>query len=151
MAQRFARVATLVVVIAGVVAAQVTFEKDTIKTSAGNLEITFIGHGTLMFELGGKVIHVDPVGRSADYSKLPKADLILITHEHGDHFDPNAIATLRTEKTVILIPGSIAERVPGGTVMKNGDVKTVEGLKIEAVPAYNIVHMRSEGNPYHPK
>ena len=35
--------------------------------------------------------------------------------------------------------------------MKNGDVKTVQGFKIEAVPAYNLVHMRSKGVPYHPK
>lgn len=151
MVNRFVRVAAFVVLIAVVAAAQGTYETDIIKTSAGNLEISFIGHGTLLFAFGGKVIHVDPVGRSADYSKLPKADIILITHEHGDHFDPNAIATLRTDKTVLLIPDSLAQRVQGGTIMKNGDVKTIEGLKIEAVPAYNLVHMRSEGNPYHPK
>jgi L-ascorbate metabolism protein UlaG (beta-lactamase superfamily) len=44
-----------------------------------------------------------------------------------------------------------AEKVSGGIVMKNGDVKTVAGLKIEAVPAYNIVHKRSGGQPFHPK
>ena len=63
-------------------AAQEKLETDVIKTSAGNLEITFIGHGTLMFTFGGKVIHIDPWTQLADYSKLPKADLILATHEH---------------------------------------------------------------------
>jgi len=151
MLRTFVTVAAVVLIAAGVVAAQGTYEQDTIKTSAGNLEITFIGHGTLMFAFGGKVIHVDPVGRSADYSKMPKADIILITHEHGDHFDPNAIQMLRTDKTVLVLTETCAQRVQGGTVMKNGDVKTIEGLKIEAVPAYNLVHMRSEGNPFHPK
>ena len=151
MRRRLVAVSAIMMMAAGVTAAQATFEKDTVKTSGGDLEITFVGHGTLMFTFGGKVIHVDPVGRSADYSKMPKADLILITHEHGDHFDPNAIEAILTGKTVILIPGSLSERVPGGTVMKNGDSKTVDGLKIEAVPAYNLVHMRSPGNPYHPK
>ena len=61
---------------AGVVNAQGKFEQDVIKTGAGDLTITFIGHGTLMFAFGGKVIHVDPVGQFADYGKLPKADLI---------------------------------------------------------------------------
>ena len=70
-----------------VLAAQEKFETDIIKTSVGDLEITFIGHGTLMFNFGGKVIHVDPWSRLADYSKMPKADFILLTHEHRDHLD----------------------------------------------------------------
>ena len=131
--------------------AQEGFEQDIIKTSAGDLKITFIGHGTLMFTFGNKIIHIDPVGRYADYTKLPKADLILVTHEHGDHLDPEAIEILRTENTELVLTEICSERVKSGMVMKNGDVKTVQGLKIEAVPAYNIVHMRSEGVPYHPK
>ena len=126
------------------------FEQDIIKTSAGDLKITFIGHATLMFTFGGKTIHVDPVSAEADYTDMPKADLILITHEHGDHFDPAVIETLRKEGTQIVLTKACTERVEG-IVMSNGDVKTVEGLKIEAVPAYNIVHERSAGNPFHPK
>jgi len=126
------------------------FEQDIIRTSAGNLKITFIGHGTLMFTFGGKTIHVDPVSREADYTDMPKADLILLTHEHGDHLDPAAIKTIRKEGTQLVLTKACAERVEG-LVMANGDVKTVQSLKIEAVPAYNIVHMRSAGNPFHPK
>lgn len=127
------------------------FEQDIIKTSAGNLRIICIGHGTLMFIFDGKVIHVDPVGREADYSKMPKADLILVTHEHGDHLDPQAIKILQKEGTQLVLTETCAERITGGIVMQNGDVRTVQGLKIEAVPAYNIVHMRSGNNPFHPK
>ncbi len=128
-----------------------TFETEVVKTAGGKLEITFIGHGTLMFTFGGKIIHVDPFSRLADYSKLPQADLILLTHEHRDHLDIKALDRLRTDKTKIILTENCAQQVNGGIIMQNGDVRTVDGLKIEAVPAYNLVHMRSEGVPYHPK
>ena len=126
------------------------FEQDIIKTGTGDLRIIFIGHGTLMFTFGGKTIHVDPVGGEADYAGMPRADIILLTHEHGDHLDPKAIEILRKDGTQLVLTKTCAERV-AGLVMANGDVQTVQGMKIEAVPAYNIVHMRSAGNPFHPK
>ena len=126
------------------------FEQDIIKTSAGDLKISFIGHGTLMFTFNGKTIHVDPVSREADYTEMPKADIILITHEHGDHLDTKAIENIRNDGTQIVLTQACAKRVTG-LVMANGDVQTVQGIRIEAVPAYNIVHMRSAGNPFHPK
>ena len=127
------------------------FEKDIFKTSKGELAITFIGHGTLMMEFNGKVIHIDPVSRYADYTKLPKADLILITHEHGDHLDPKTINLLQKESTEVVLTNICSEKYTGTEIMKNGDSGTFAGLNIEAVPAYNIKHMRSGGNPYHPK
>ena len=126
------------------------FEQDIIKTSAGDLKITFIGHGTLMFAFDGKIIHVDPVSREANYADMPKADLILITHEHGDHLDPKVIKMLRKEGTDLVLTEACMKKV-AGIVMHNGDIKTIQGLRIEAVPAYNIVHMRSARNPFHPK
>lgn len=131
--------------------AQSSFETDTIKTSQGDLKITFIGHGTVMFNFGGKVIHVDPWGKLADYSKLPKADLILLTHEHPDHLDQDAIKKIKSDKTAVILTKKCAEKLKGGQVMGNGDVKTAAGLKIEAVPAYNLVHKRDSGQPFHPK
>ncbi len=141
----------LLMVGAGVVQAAPPFGEDVIKTAAGDLKITFIGHGTLMFTFGGKVIHVDPVGQYADYAKLPKADLILITHEHGDHLDPQAVARLRQPDTPVVLTQAAAAQMPGGLVMANGEVKTVAGLSIEAVPAYNLVHKRESGEPFHPR
>ena len=127
------------------------YEEDNITTSQGELKITFIGHGTLMLRFKDKIIHVDPVGRYADYSLLPKADIILVTHEHRDHLDTKAIKKILTKKTEIILTKKCMKQVDSGIIMKNGDVKIVHGLKIEAVPAYNIVHMRSEGKPFHPK
>lgn len=127
------------------------FEEDIIKTSAGDLKITFIGHGTLMFTFGGKIIHIDPVLREADYNKMPKADLVIVTHEHRDHLDLEAIKVIRKKETKTVLTEICAKEVEDGIVMKNGDVETVGGLKIEAVPAYNIVHKRQGDVPFHPK
>ncbi len=128
-----------------------SFNVDTIKTSAGNLEITFIGHASLMFVFNGKIIHVDPIMREGDYNKMPKADIILVTHEHGDHLDPEAINAIRTKETAVVLTERCSEKVKGGIVLKNGDGDTVKGVAIEAVPAYNIVSKRANGEPFHPK
>ncbi|MGB8953616.1 MAG: MBL fold metallo-hydrolase [Candidatus Aminicenantales bacterium] len=125
------------------------FEEDIISTSQGDLRITLIGHATVMFTFGGKTIYVDPISSLADYSQFPKANLILITHDHGDHLDPKAIQTLRMPESSLIYSEKCAEKVPNGIIMKNGDKKTLQGIVIEAVPAYNIVHMRSERVPYH--
>ena len=153
--------AALGLALAGAAFAQETrraqmFEEDTIKTSAGELKITFIGHASLMFTCGGKVVYVDPVtapspSRKVDYSTMPKADLILVTHEHGDHLDARAIAAVRREGTVVVLTEKCARTFSGGVVMKNGDVRDTGGFKIEAVPAYNIVQKRPTGDPFHPK
>ncbi len=140
---------SIVMVVAAL--AQEKFETDIIKTSAGDLKITFLGHGTLMFNFGGRVIHVDPFSEVADYTSLPKADIILLTHEHRDHLDLKALNAIRTEKTVVVLTEACAKQVQGGIVMVNRDVKAVEGLKIEAVPAYNLVHKRDTSQPFHPK
>ena len=138
-------------VLATSASAQERFPSDIIKTSSGDLTITFIGHGSLLFTFGGKVIHVDPYSKLADYGTLPRADIILITHEHRDHLDPAAIEKIRTDKTQIVLTEIGAKQLGSGTVMKNGDVKNVEGIAIAAVPAYNILHKRENGQPYHPK
>ena len=151
MGNLFGSVCILMMILVAVAAAQEKFEMDIFKTSAGDLKITFIGHGTLMFTFGGKIIHVDPFGQMADYTKLPKADIVLLTHEHRDHLDPKALGILRTEKTVVVLTQTCAKQIEGGIVMNNGDVKTIEGLKIEAIPAYNIVHKSDNGQPFHPK
>jgi len=135
----------------GAFAADPGFERDVIATSHGDLELTFVGHGTLMFRWAGTVIHVDPVSREADYTKMPPADVILVTHEHGDHLDPAAIAAVRTADTAIVLTARCTPKVDGGTVLANGGTTTVRGMGIEAVPAYNLLHKRPTGEPFHPK
>ena len=130
---------------------QKKLQEDVLKTSRGDLRITFIGHASLMFTFNGMVIHVDPVSAQADYSLLPKADLVLITHEHGDHLDSKALDIIRTDKTKIILTEAASGKVNGGMVMREGEKKTVDNLPIEAVPAYNIANKRPDGTPFHPK
>jgi L-ascorbate metabolism protein UlaG (beta-lactamase superfamily) len=128
-----------------------SFETDLFPTTAGDLSITFLGHASLLVVFNGKNIFVDPFGQVADYSGLPKADVIICTHEHYDHLDPQALALIRTPGTKLVLNPAGAAEVSGSIAMRNGDKQTIEGLRIEAVPAYNILHKREDGNHFHPK
>lgn len=127
------------------------FEKDTVQTSEGELVITFVGHGTLMFQFDRKTFHVDPVSREADYSQMPDGDVVLVTHGHGDHLDPEAIAQVRTDRTQVVIPPKWAGEADGAVAMEASQERDVGGVWVEAVPAYNIVHKRDSGEPFHPR
>jgi L-ascorbate metabolism protein UlaG (beta-lactamase superfamily) len=131
--------------------AETPFETDLLPTSVGELSITFLGHASLLMVLNGKHIFIDPFGQVANYSKLPKADMILSTHEHFDHLDLQALAAIRTPTTILVLNPAGASQVGSGIAMRNGDIQTVDGIQIEAVPAYNIVHTREDGQPFHPK
>ena len=126
------------------------FASDSFRTPVGKeLTITFIRHGSLLLSYAGKQIQVDPVSEYADYSTFPKADLILITHAHGDHLDLKAIEALRKTETAVIANPESAEKV-GTTaqVMRNGNSQTWQGVRIEAVPAYNTTEGRDK---FHPK
>ena len=144
--RRFFTIMLGAIMTVSVVYGQKEFQEDVIQTSGGDLKVTCIGHGSLMFAFAGKVIHIDPTTMIyPDYASLPKADLILVTHEHGDHLDAKAIGAIRTADTKIVCNGASAKTISDCIVMKNGDIQTVAGFSIEAVPAYNL------GKPYHPK
>jgi L-ascorbate metabolism protein UlaG (beta-lactamase superfamily) len=141
----------LILGLAGLAAGQQKFEKDTFMTSKGGLEFTFLGHGSLMMAFDGKTIHIDPYGEAADYTSLPKADLVLVTHEHYDHLDPTALQAILKPETRVVATEACSAQLPKALVMSNGDTQTVLGLYIKAVPAYNISHKRPDGIPFHPK
>jgi L-ascorbate metabolism protein UlaG (beta-lactamase superfamily) len=124
---------------------------DQITTAAGNVVMHFIGHGSLMFNMNEMTVYVDPVRTSGQYDNLPKADIILVTHEHSDHLDIDLISELKKPGTVILCNGAAAAKVPGSRAMKAGETQTIGKIAIEAVEAYNIVNQRAPGQPYHPK
>lgn len=131
------------------------YQTDVESTSGGDLRITPIHHASVMLGWRDKVIDIDPVGVPY-FTGLPKADLILITHDHGDHMDPKAIALIQKSETLLVVPDSVKKTVSEAqVVMSNGQTRSVDigGIKvqIQAVPMYNIARKRPNGEPYHPK
>ena len=136
------------------------FQKDTFATKHGKqVVLTAIKHASIEINYDGKEIDVDPVSGmqpKTDYRKFPKADLILITHDHTDHLDPKAISELSKPGTVIIANLASAKKIMGkSTVMKNGDHLSLgSDIQIDAVPAYNITpghlqfHPKGCGNGY---
>jgi len=108
-----------------------------------------------MFEFNGKILHIDPYSKVADYSKLPKADLILITHHHGDHLDSTALANIWKENSVLYWTQAcekLSKYKPTlSNIINNTEQVKFDDIAIEAVPAYNIVNVRQNGTPYHLK
>lgn len=127
------------------------YEKDTFRTNSGKeVTLTFIKHGSLMVTYEGQQIHVDPVTMFADYSSFPKADLILVTHEHGDHLDDKAIEALTKEDTRLILNPSSREILGRGEEIRNGERRQLtDVITLDAVPAYNTTPGREQYHPRH--
>lgn len=130
------------------------YEMDEFNTPGGKT-LTFhaLVHASIRLQYDGKEIYIDPVtrqgGKTIDYAAMPKADYILITHEHGDHFDKAAIQQLTGDKTRLVTNPRCAQLYGSGEVMANGDMlQLANDIMIEAVPAYNISEGRTQ---FHPK
>ncbi|MBR1465997.1 MAG: MBL fold metallo-hydrolase [Bacteroidaceae bacterium] len=129
------------------------YEVDVFTTKSGKtLKFHALMHACIRIQFDGKEIQVDPVGkmgdRTIDYAVMPKADYIFVTHEHGDHFDKAAIKTLTKQETQLVTNQRCADQLGYGQVMKNGDNTSIDGITIEAVPAYNYTEGHTQ---FHPK
>jgi L-ascorbate metabolism protein UlaG (beta-lactamase superfamily) len=110
--------------------------------------IHWLGHDAFRIE-NDKIIYTDPYELQGE---LPKADLILITHDHFDHLSLEDVAKVAKDDTVIVTIAAAAEKLEGDVrVVEPGDSFTVLGIPIEAVPAYNVNKFRSPGEPFHPQ
>jgi L-ascorbate metabolism protein UlaG (beta-lactamase superfamily) len=127
------------------------WQKDTLQTSKGNVEIEIVGHCFLHFVFNRMHIYVDPIPNVADLTRLPKADLILITHEHRDHLNTDAIEFLSKPETKVIASKSCISKMNFGQFLENGMQTTFNNIYIKAVAAYNVVNLRPDDVPYHPK
>lgn len=125
-------------------------QTQTFPTFAGPVKITPLYHASTLIEAGGKTIYIDPA-KPAKLAGLPKADLILISHIHGDHMDPESIKEISKPGTEIFAPASVVATVTSAKAMANGEMKSWEGWTFEAVPAYNLKRGPAPGQLFHPK
>lgn len=124
---------------------------DSYKTPLGEIKITVIGHASLLIEWQGRNIYFDPYSEAGDFTGRPEADLILITHNHYDHYDEKAYSCVATEKTLFLVASDVPLVNDRYVLLKNGETYNYEGIIIEAVPAYNINRRNEQGQLFHPK
>ena len=121
------------------------------QTPMGELIVKPLGHASIMMEVAGKRIYVDPYGEKTDFSSFEPAGLVLITHSHSDHYDPQVLDMLVTDETVIVAPPDIEDERGICHHMANGEGWVYEGIGIRAVPAYNVEHVRENGQLFHPE
>ncbi len=126
---------------------------DHLATDSGDVVIHPVNHASFLFSWHGRTIYNDPVGGATPYKAFPRADLILVSHRHGDHFDPATLTAVRGPEAPIVSPPDVYNAMPASlravTVqLANGDSTNLLGMSIAAIPAYNANHPRGTGNGY---
>ncbi len=124
---------------------------DTMETNVGPVQIDVLGHASLRLMMGSMMVYVDPAMDFYRKEDFGKADLVLVTHSHRDHFQADLIDKLKKPDATVFITKECAETYPNGRILGNGDEKICGEILVQAVPAYNIVHKRENGEPFHPK
>jgi len=134
-------------------------QSDQIPAKKGDITVTPIFHGTVVFQWNGKTVYVDPYGGAARFAELPDPDLVLITHPHGDHLNKSTLQELNLSNTELIAPEAVIEDLGEITFkkiwsLKNGEMKKRHSITVEAVPMYNLPetdesrHPKGWGNGY---
>ena len=126
------------------------YPSDIVEINGKQLKLTFFAHASIAIEFEGRTIYVDPVVGNARYEELPKADMILVTHSHYDHFDMAAIEAVQRPDTHILLDKTSAEGFQGDcyTMLPGSVAEPYADIRVEAVAAYNTSESQLQ---FHPK
>jgi len=134
-------------------------ENPTKEEITDSIEVKPISHATFMMKLNQKIIIVDPVGGEKAFKNMDQPDIILVTDIHGDHLNIETIEAIIAEKTTLIVPEAVAEKLPENlakqiTVLNNGQEEAIMGISINAIPMYNLreeakdFHVKGRGNGY---
>lgn len=150
--KRRAVVTGLAVSIPAALLARAAHAQDMVEDGDASVAVHPISHASLYLDWGGTIIVVDPTGGAEAFAAAGTPALILITHEHGDHLDPETLAALPGNAPIVA-PPSVAEKLPEAlaartTVIGNGESTELAGVTIDAIPAYNTTADRLQ---YHPE
>jgi L-ascorbate metabolism protein UlaG (beta-lactamase superfamily) len=116
------------------------------------IKVRWLGHASFQIKTKNKVIYIDLKKYGKTVETTEKADIILVTHNHGDHCSPPKIQKLTKKDTIIIAPENCAKRIKGNVkTLKPQEKITVEDVTIEAVEAYNFKRFKPTGKPWHPK
>ncbi|MDH6309666.1 L-ascorbate metabolism protein UlaG (beta-lactamase superfamily) [Dysgonomonas sp. PFB1-18] len=126
---------------------------DKYWTGKDTLYVTLLGHASLMFEFDEEILYFDPYSQVTDFSVLPKADYIYITHEHADHLDTTAIKQIEKEGTKIVAPECTKDILGSKVEFYYTDHTNFSRHRItgRSVLAYNIINKKPNGEAYHPR
>ena len=125
---------------------------NVFKTSGGDITVHPVSHASFVMETPAGTIYVDPVGEIAAYEAFPRADLVLITHQHGDHYKPETLIGLVGANAKLIANPAVFDQLPDDLKRKagkigNGESAEMGELKIEAIPAYNLTEERKKFHP----
>jgi L-ascorbate metabolism protein UlaG (beta-lactamase superfamily) len=116
-----------------------------------DIQITPISHATFVMNWNDQIIYVDPVGGVAVFKNMPAAEVILVTDIHGDHMNPETLAAVKNDNNFLFVPQAVADKLDvklkPTVIVNNGDAATRNGLKITAIPMYNITEDRLDKHP----
>ncbi|WP_317046056.1 MBL fold metallo-hydrolase [Aquimarina sediminis] len=133
--------------------------KETLKKPKSDVYIDPIQHATAILEWKEKIIYIDPTGGAKAFKNKRLANLVLITDIHGDHMDIETLDSLDLSNAEIVVPQSVAEKLPAKytdqlIIINNGETKEIQGIPIEGIPMYNLreealkFHKKGRGNGY---
>lgn len=137
---------------------QLTNEPDVFQTSAGELTVYPVNHGSVVFTFNDQTIFVDPFGGPQLFERFGAPDVIFITDIHGDHLHPQTLEGIDTQNTTFIVPQAVADQMAEGysnvQIINNGESKVLADLPVRAIPMYNkpgdetVRHVKGRGNGY---